>query len=306
MVDICLLGCGGMMPLPERRLTALLFRFDGRMILIDCGEGTQVSVKLAGWGFKAIDAVCFTHYHADHIAGLPGFLLTLGNAGRTEPLTLLGPPGLSTVVRGLTVITPNLTYDLRMIELPDDQISEYDMDGIVISALPVDHAIPCLAYCLEISRTGHFDVQHAQSLGIPVPCWSKLQNGETIEHEGRRLTPDMVLGPPRKGIKITYCTDTRPTQALPAFCSNSDIFICEGMYGEDEKLLSAVEKKHIIFSEAAMLAKQSASRELWLTHYSPSLQDPNDFINDTRRIFVNTYAGYDLKTKTFKYEEKKY
>lgn len=194
MVDICLLGCGGMMPLPERRLTALLYRFNGRMILIDCGEGTQVSVKQAGWGFKAIDAVCFTHYHADHIAGLPGFLLTLGNAGRCKPLTLLGPPGLSTLVRGLTVITPNLPFILSIIELPDDHISEYNFEGILISSLPVDHALPCLAYSLEISRPGRFDVQCAQSLGIPVECWNKLQNGETIEYDGRLLSPTWLWG----------------------------------------------------------------------------------------------------------------
>ncbi len=303
MVDICLLGCGGTMPLPNRRLTALLYRFNGKMILIDCGEGTQVSVKQAGWGFKAIDAVCFTHYHADHIAGLPGFLLTLGNAGRCEPLTLLGPPGLNAVVRGLTVITPNLPYDLRIIELPVDRVTQYRIDGVSISSLPVDHAIPCLAYSLEISRTGRFNVRQAQSLGIPVPFWSKLQNGESVEHEGRHFTPDMVLGPQRKGIKVTYCTDTRPTKALPAFCGNSDILICEGMYGEDEKLQVAVEKKHMIFSEAAALAKEAACKELWLTHYSPSLHDPAIFLDGIKRIFLNTYVGYDLKIKTLGYEQ---
>lgn len=303
MVDICLLGCGGMMPLPKRRLTALLYRFNGRMILIDCGEGTQVSVKQAVWGFKAIDAVCFTHYHADHISGLPGFLLTLGNAGRSEPLTLIGPPGLVAVVRGLTVITPNLPYDLRIIELPDERSSQYNVGGVIISSLPVEHAVPCLAYSLEIKRSGRFDVQRAQSCGIPVRYWRKLQNGDTAEHERRQFTPDMVMGPPRKGIKVTYCTDTRPTRELTELCSQSDVLICEGMYGEDEKLPSAEDKKHMMFSEAATLAKESESKELWLTHYSPALEDPDVFIDDTKRIFCNTFAGYDLKTKTLKYAD---
>lgn len=292
-----------MMPLPERRLTALLYRFNGRMMLVDCGEGTQVSVKQAGWGFKAIDVVCFTHYHADHIAGLPGFLLTLGNSGRCDPLTLLGPPGLKAVVCGLTIITPNLPYDLRIIELPDGGISQNRFDGVTISSMPVDHAIPCLAYRLEISRLGRFNVQCAQSLGIPVQYWSKIQNGESIEYEGRLFEPNMVLGPRRKGIKVTYCTDTRPTKALPAFCSNSDILICEGMYGENERLPDAVEKKHMIFSEAASLAKQAACKELWLTHYSPSLYDPTFFLDRTKLIFPDTYAGYDLKSKTLRYEQ---
>jgi ribonuclease Z len=303
MVDICLLGCGGMMPLPERRLAALLYRFNGKMILIDCGEGTQVSVKQAGWGFKAIGAVCFTHYHADHIAGLPGFLLTLGNAGRCEPLKLIGPPGLADVVRGLTVITPNLPYDIQIIELPEDCVSQYEHEGIQISSLPVDHSITCLAYSLGISRPGRFDLQRAQSLGIPRQYWSRLQNGQMVEHAGDAYSPDMVLGPLRKGIKVTYCTDTRPTKTLTAFCRESDVLVCEGMYGEEDKLPSAMEKRHMIFSEAAALAKESASRELWLTHYSPSLDNPNAFLKDAKNIFENTYAGYDLKTKTLKYQE---
>lgn len=110
------------------------------------------------------------------------------------------------------------------------------------------------------------------------------------------------MGSPRKGIKIVYCTDTRPVLGLPAFCWDADILICEGIYGEDEKLPSAVEKKHMIFSEAASLAKQSAARELWLTHYSPSLKDSTIFLDSTKRIFQNTYVGYDQKTKTLKYE----
>lgn len=303
MIDVCLLGCGGMMPLPQRRLSALLYRFDGRMILIDCGEGTQVAVKLAGWGFKTIDAVCFTHYHADHIAGLPGFFLTLGNAGRTDPLTLLGPPGLFDVVRGLTVIAPNLPYDLNMIELPPSQGAELEIGRVTLSSLPVDHAVSCLAYRLDINRPGLLDAEHAREQNIPLAYWKRLQGGESLDAEGRHFEPEMVLGPPRKGIRLTYCTDTRPVSELIAFCSRSDLLICEGLYGEDEKLKSAVEKKHMIFSEAAKLAKASESRELWLTHYSPSLKDPDEFIEHARHIFINSCTGYDLKIKTINYSD---
>lgn len=301
MVDICLLGCGGMMPLPHRRLTALLYRFAGRMILVDCGESTQVSIRQAGWGFKSIDAICFTHYHADHIAGLPGFLLTLGNAERREPLTLLGPPGLADVVRGLTVITPCLPYHLNIIELPDNRSAQLELGGVAVSSLPLDHSIACLAYSFEIRRSGRFDAKRAAHLGIPVVYWKRLQCGETIEYEGKTYSSDMVLGKQRKGIKVTYCTDTRPTQALTAFCSQSDTLICEGIYGEDEKLPDAMEKKHMIFSEAALLADASDTKELWLTHFSPSLKDPDALIDNARRFFSNTYAGYDLKTATLRY-----
>ncbi len=303
MVDVCLLGCGGMMPLPQRRLSALLYRFDGRMILIDCGEGTQVAVKQAGWGFKTIDAVCFTHYHADHIAGLPGFLLTLGNTGRTDPLALIGPPGLFDVVRGLTVISPSLPYDLNMIELPPSQSAELPIGHVTLGSLPADHAVPCLAYRLDIKRPGLFDAKRARDQDIPLSCWKRLQSGETVDVKGRHFEPEMVLGPPRKGIRVTYCTDTRPVQALAPFCSGSDLLVCEGLYGEDEKLQSAVEKKHMTFSEAAGLAKASESRELWLTHYSPSLKDPDEYIEHVRRTFANAYTGHDLKMKTINYSE---
>ncbi len=302
MVDVCLLGCGGMVPLPKRRLTALLYRYNGALILIDCGEGTQVGIKLAGWGFKSIEAVGFTHYHADHIAGLPGFLLTLGNSGKTTPLTLFGPPGLEAVVRGLCVIVPVLPFDLHIVELPSPIASEFSIGDIGIKSLPVDHHITCLSYSLEIKRAGRFDAVRAQSLGIPRPLWSRLQNGETVELENQRYEPQMVLGPPRKGIKVVYCTDTRPTNEQPAFCSDADLLICEGIYGEDEKLESAVEKKHMVFSEAARLAAAAKAKELWLTHYSPSLKDPNDFLESTRRLFPNTVAGYDLLSKELHFD----
>ena len=303
MVDVCLLGCGGMMPLPQRRLTALLVRFNGRMILIDCGEGTQVSVKQAGWGFKPIDAVCFTHYHADHVAGLPGLLLTLGNAGRTQPLALIGPPGLTHVMKGLTVICPNLPYDINMIELPDSQGCEINIGSVRVSTHPARHSVPCLAYRLDIKRPGRFLADRASELGIPQIYWRMLQNGEHVDIDGRHYEPGMVLGPPRKGITVSYCTDTRPAETLVAFCRESDLLICEGMYGDDDMLPGADEKMHMIFSEAAAVAKASVSAELWLTHYSPSLKEPDAFIDKVRSIFPNAHTGHDLMTKTLGYAE---
>jgi ribonuclease Z len=303
MLDVCLLGTGGMMPLPNRWLTSLLVRHNGRMILIDCGEGTQIPLKRAEWGVKPIDAVLFTHYHGDHVAGLPGFLLTLGNSGRVEPLTLMGPPGLKKVVEGLTVISPELPYDLNLIELPHTEGVEVCISGIFIKSLPVDHTLPCLAYCIELKRQGKFDVDRAKELLIPVSYWSKLQKGENITLDDRIITPEMVLGKPRKGIKVCYCTDTRPTDKLADFIKDSDLFVCEGMYGDEKDNIKAEEKKHMTFSEAALLATQGKVEELWLTHYSPSLKEPEEYIEVVRTIFANTVAGRDLLTKTIKYKE---
>lgn len=293
MLEVCLLGCGGMVPLPDRRLTSMLIRLNGKMILVDCGEGTQVGVRLAGWGFKAIDALCLTHYHADHVAGLPGLLLTLGNSGRTEPLTVFGPPPLEYVLRALTVIAPQLPYEILLAELPENTESEGKLGEFRIRSLPMDHMIPCMAYSFEVDRAGKFDVNRAEEQGVPKKFWSALQRGSTAEWEGRILTPDMVIGPPRKGLKVTYCTDSRPKEELIAFSRESDLLILEGMYGEDGLLDKAIERKHMIFSEAARIAEQSNSKELWLTHFSPSLTRPEDFLDQTKEIFNHTVIGFD-------------
>lgn len=303
MLDVCLLGTGGMMPLHNRWLTSLLVRYNGRMILIDCGEGTQIPLKMADWGVKSIDAVLFTHYHADHVAGLPGFLLTLGNSGREEPLTLMGPPGIKEVVEGLTVISPELPFELKLVELSHTENSEACISDIFIRSIPVHHSITCLSYCVEVKRQGKFDVERAKELMIPVNCWNSLQKGEKITLGDRVITPEMVLGKPRKGIKICYCTDTRPLDELVEFIKDSDLFICEGIYGDDNYIGKAEQKKHMIFSEAAKLAKQGNVGELWLTHYSPSLTEPEKYIEAVRSIFANTVEGKDLMAKTIKFKD---
>ena len=302
MLEVCLLGCGGMVPLPDRRLTSMLLRQNGKMILVDCGEGTQVGIKQLGWGFKSIEALCLTHYHADHIAGLPGFLLTLGNSGRTEPFTIFGPPPLEYVVSALTVIAPQLPYELKLVELSEQEESKCKIEEFYIRSIPMDHMIPCLAYTFEIKRTGKFDSERAEAQRIPKELWSRLQRGIMVEYEGRTLIPDMVVGPPRKGLKVSYCTDSRPREELVDLSRESDLLICEGMYGDDALMDKAIERKHMIFSEAAAIANKSKSKELWLTHFSPSLKNPEEYISNAKSIFPNTMVGIDLLIKSIKYD----
>ena len=302
MLDVCLLGTGGMMPLPYRWLTALMTRFNGSQLLIDCGEGTQIALKEKGWSFKPIDVICFTHYHGDHISGLPGLLLTMGNADRHEPLTLIGPKGLERVVNSLRVIAPELPFEIKFIEITEPEQS-FELNGYRLKAFRVKHNVTCYGYTIEIDRAGKFDVQRAVEQEIPKEYWKILQKGETVVFDGRILTPDMVLGPPRKGIKVTYCTDTRPTESILKHAADSDLFICEGMYGEKEKASKAVEYKHMTFYEAAKLARDAKVKEMWLTHYSPSLTRPEEFMDDVRKIFPNAIAGKDRMTVELDFPE---
>lgn len=302
MLDVCLLGTGGMMPLPRRWLTSLMTRYNGSSLMIDCGEGTQIAVKEKGWSFKPIDIICFTHYHADHISGLPGILLTMGNAERTEPLTLIGPRGLVRVVEALRVIAPELPFSIEYHELtePEETIC---LKGYKITAFKVNHNVLCYGYTLEIERAGQFQVEQAKALGIPVNCWNRLQKGNTVELEGRQYTPDMVMGPPRKGIKVTYSTDTRPTKSIIEHAFESDLLICEGMYAEKEKEAKARQYKHMTFYEAASLAREAEVKELWLTHFSPSLIRPEEYMPRVQEIFGAAYLGKDGKTIELDFED---
>ena len=302
MIDVCLLGTGGMMPLPYRYLTAMMARYNGKSILIDCGEGTQIAMKQKGWSPKPIDVICFTHFHADHISGLPGMLLTMGNAERTEPLLIIGPKGLEKVVGALRMIAPELPFELRFHELsqPFEQI---DMGDYRIEAFRVNHNVICYGYNLIVERAGRFQVEKAKALGLPVQLWNPLQKGNVVEFEGKIYTPDMVMGSPRKGIKVTYCTDTRPTRSIEENAAHADLFICEGMYGEPDKQKKAREHKHMTFYEAANLAKAAEVSQMWLTHYSPSLPWPDQYLPQVTKIFPNAITAKDGQTIELDFEE---
>ena len=302
MFDVCLLGTGGMMPLPYRWLTALLLRFGGSQVLIDGGEGTQIAMKKKGWSFKPIDTILLTHFHADHVSGLPGLLLTMGNAERTEPLHIYGPKGVEHVVNSLRVIAPELPFSIIFHELIEKE-EHFQSGPYMVTAFRVNHNVNCYGYSIAIPRAGRFDASRAKELGLPVQLWNPLQKGNDVEYEGRIYTSDMVMGPPRRGLKVTYCTDTRPTREIVKAASGADIFICEGMYGDDDKDAKAIEHKHMTIREAAMIAKEADPKAMWLTHYSPSLNHPEDYLDDARKIFPRTTMSRDGRTAVLKFDE---
>lgn len=290
------------MPLPYRWLTSLMLRYNGKSILFDCGEGTQIALREKGWSPNPIDVICFTHYHADHVSGLPGMLLTMGNAERTEPLLLVGPKGLTRTVNALRTIAPELPFELRFLEItgPEQEIS---FEGFRIKAFKVNHSVVCYGYSMMVDRAGRFDRERALEQQIPLKLWSRLQKGETVTEEGRTYTPDMVMGEPRKGLKVTYCTDTRPTDSIVKNAAGSNLLILEGMYGEQDKLSKAKENRHMTMYEAARIAKTAQVPELWLTHYSPSLLHPEEYLGEVRKIFPGTVAAKDGRTIELNFEE---
>lgn len=302
MLDICLLGTGGMMPLPYRWLTSMMARCEGSSLLIDCGEGTQIALREKGWSPKPIDIICFTHYHADHISGLPGLLLTMGNAERSEPLHLVGPKGLERVVSSLRCIAPELPFEIACHEI-DQNTQSIRFAPYHIEAFKVNHNVPCYGYTVSIPRKGRFYAEKAKELGIPLKFWNRLQHGESIKDGERVYTPDMVLGESRRGIKVCYCTDTRPLPRIVEFAKDADLFICEGMYGEEGKDLKAKEYKHMTMYEAAELAKEANPKQMWLTHYSPSLNRPEEFIDKVREIFPRSKAAKDGWTVELEFED---
>ena len=277
-------------------------KYNGKGLLIDSGEGTQIAMKENGISTHDIDIICFTHYHADHISGLPGLLLSIGNADRTDPVTIIGPKGLKRVVGSLRVVAPELPFATELIEIEND-IQHLSLEGYEIDAFKVYHKITCYGYSINIPRLGKFNVDKAKELGIPLKFWNRLQHGESAEEDGRIYTPDMVMGEARKGLKVTYCTDSRPVPVISEMAAGSDIFICEGMYGDDSRDNKALEYKHMTFSEAAKLAKDADVEEMWLTHFSPALSRPQDFVKNAKKIFPRTTAGKCGMSKTLKFAE---
>ena len=265
-----------------------------------------MAIKEKGWSFKPIEVICFTHYHADHISGLPGLLLTLGNAQRTEPLLMVGPRGLERVVNSLRVIAPDLPFPIVFHELKEKE-EVLDVCGCRITAFRVNHNITCYGYTIEIDRAGKFDVNKAKKNNVEMQYWNRLQKGETIELPDRTLTSDLVLGPSRKGIKCTYTTDTRPTDSIVEHAKDADLFICEGMYGEPEKKAKAVEYKHMTFYEAAEpYLKKAITKDLDLRRIAemvktrieifPDIAEHVDFFEEVPEYDISMYAHKKMKT----------
>ena len=305
MIDLTLLGCGGNVPMPNRFLSSLFINYKGRKMLIDCGEGTQVAMKKYNCGFKAIDLILITHLHGDHIIGLIGLLQTMGNSGKTDDLTIVGPVGITDAMNAIKVLVEYLPYRVYVIENPKEKFSlEHDiLKDIEISTIDLDHSTECIGYSLYFKRKAKFDREKALSNEVPQILWKKLQEPDSIIYDDKTYYSSMVLGDERRGIKLSFITDTRPTFEIPQFIYGSDLFICEGMYGDDLDISKAVKNKHMTFREAASLANAGNVDKLLLTHFSPSIEEPKDFAHNATNLFKDTTIGEDGLTLSLSYKD---
>ena len=300
MIDLCLLGTGGTLPLPDRALSSMYVRVNGRAMLVDCGEGTQVGIRRLGWGFRCLEGVALTHFHGDHVTGLAGLLLSLEKSGKEDTFEIYGPPGLKRMVEGLCIIVPKLSFPVLLHELPPGGES-FEMIGMNIRAFPVNHGIPCYGYRMELNRKGAFDPEKANALKIPMKEWKKLQAGEKVRIGMHTVHPEQVLGADRKGISLLFSTDTRPCETLYKYARGVDLAILEGMYAEEEKEPLARKNHHMLFREAAEIAKESGTARLALTHFSTSLEEPEAGLPMAEAVFPGTIIGRDGMILRLKY-----
>jgi ribonuclease Z len=293
-----MLGIGGMMPLPGRPLSAALLRTGGDTLLWDCGEGAQVSWRASGWPFRPTSTILLSHLHADHVAGLPGVLFQLAHSGRTEPVTIYGPEHTFEIVSHLVTIVGRLPFELRTVHLHDGATVDLP-GGLILSALAVQHRLPCLAYRLDLPRAPRFDPDRARALGVPVTAWSQLQRGEPAGD----VQPGQVLGPPRRGLRLALVTDTSYHDALVDFVSGSDLLVCEAMYAADADAERAAQRGHMTVRQAATLATKAGVRQLLLTHVSPSVSELDSLVAAARAVFPEAALGVPGETLTLAFDD---
>jgi ribonuclease Z len=287
-----------MMPLPQRALTSVLLRRGGELFLFDCGEGTQISLKKLNLRWKKISVILISHTHADHVTGIPGMLMLTAQVERVDPLYIIGPPKIKEYVEASkSILDMYINYEIIVKEVIKPGVV-FQGDGYCIKAFPLKHSKPCMGYTIEEEmRPGLFYPEKAKSKKVPCgPLWSRLQAGETVSLEnGKIITPEEVMGPKRKGTKLSFVTDTVYFPTVAEQVAGADLLICEGMFTE-ELAESALEKKHLTAKQAASIAKQAGVKQLALIHYSPRYteRELKALLKEAREIFPESLLTRDL------------
>ncbi len=294
MIRVIFLGTSASTPTKNRSLPCIMLMREGEQLLFDCGEGSQRQMIKAGIGLRKRLKIFITHMHADHVLGLAGILMTLSLTGRQDPLEIFGPPGIEDLVHDLRKLfnfTPQ--FDLVINRVVPGTI--YRGKGFRIEAFEVKHTVESYGYALiEDQRPGKFDPKKAEELGVPKgPLWKALQEGKTIVVNGRKIKPEDVLGPPRRGLKIVYTGDTAPIQSVVEVSREADLLIHEATFDDSLEDL-AKEELHSTASQAAKVALEARAKRLVLTHISPRYEDASILLQQAKRIFDNTILAEDF------------
>ncbi|HUX20975.1 MAG TPA: ribonuclease Z, partial [Spirochaetia bacterium] len=297
-LEAFILGCGGMMPLPNRHLTSALLRREGDLFLFDAGEGTQVSLRRLNLRWKKISAIFISHTHADHVTGLPGILMLSSQVDRDEPLYIIGPPKIREYVEmNRRVLDMYINYEIVVREI-NEAGTVFEGPDFAIRSFPLRHTKPCYGFTLEEeARPGEFFPEKAIAAGVPRgPMWSRLQSGETVTlGSGAAVEPSAVMGPPRNGRKFSYVTDTGYFPEISNEVTNSDLLICEGMF-LDELAESAREKRHLTARQAGQVALAAGGvKKMGLIHYSPRYteRDLKHLVREARDVFDASFLTRD-------------
>ncbi len=293
-MKLVFLGSGGSWPSRDRNLSSVALKMNGEIILFDCAEGTQRQLIFSSLNFMRVDKILISHFHGDHFLGLPGLIQSMYLNDRDSELNIYGPEGTSHIVNGILSLGYfNTTFEILTHDLKDgDEITFHDYDIRVRAA---DHDIPALAFCMdEHERKGKFFPERALALGIKEgPMFRKLQNGDSVEVEGRTVTPEDVMGKPRRGRKIVYSGDTRPSRAVIELAKDCDVLI------HDATLSADLEEKarrygHTSAAQAAEIAKKSNAKVLFLTHISPRYEDATMLEEEAKKIFRYSFIAADF------------
>ncbi len=299
-IDVIFLGTGGSLPTRERGLPSVALRRDGELLLFDCGEGTQRQMMHAGLGFNRPTSIMISHLHGDHVLGLPGLIQTMSSLARDKPLAVFGPEGLSRFFKSMHgTLGFASTFPVKLTELKPG--TRLERNGYSITVVLAKHDITCLAYAVEEKkRPGRFHPDKARKLGVPEgPLWKELQHGKEVKVGGKLVSPHQVVDAPRRGLKVVYAIDTRPSDSVRSVAKGADLLIHDGGFAEDRKD-KAREYYHSTAREAASIAKSSKCQRLALVHISAVTRDDSILAKEAKRVFKNTIVARDLITLSLK------
>ncbi len=308
MLEVTLLGTAATLPRPDRALASAALICNGRALLLDCGEVTQLALHRCRVNPMRIDLICLTHYHGDHVFGLPGLLQTLGTLGRTEPLYITGPEGLEETMRPILTLAEEQPYPIRLLPLPEEGLALSALHAkwpaqARLSAFPTLHRVVSQGYRFHLGRSGRFDAAKALALAVPRAAWRQLQNGVALDLDGRTILPEDVCTAPRRGLTVVFTGDTAPCDALTAAAHDADLLLMDATYAEDAQRDKAALYGHSTFAQAARTAADAQARALWLMHYSGSIETPEAFVHLAQAHFPQAACGQDGMHAALGFEE---